>query len=70
LKWARFESGLTQEQLAKKMKTKQEAIARAENGNVHNFDWVEKAIKKCGFELQFHHISLVKENEISTRFFK
>lgn len=48
IKIARGDAKLTQTQLAKKMKTKQPAIARAENEGCE-LGFCEKAVGECGF---------------------
>lgn len=52
LRTARWHAGLTQEQLARIMKTKQSSIARAENGNVASIRFAERLVKACGGELR------------------
>jgi len=49
---ARIKSGLTQEQLAKKVGTKQSAIARAESGSVNlSIGFLEKLTQALGSKL-------------------
>lgn len=53
LKEARKESGFTQLELAKKMKSTQPSIARAESGsNIVTFTYMEKYLKACGKKLK------------------
>lgn len=66
---ARTMAGLTQAALAKKLRTKQATISRAESNGVGNIRWLAKAIKACGYDIEVHHISLVKGNTKHTRFF-
>lgn len=70
---ARSRSGLTQTELARKARTKQAAISRAEKGNVSSLRWVDKVVRACGLELRFHHVSLVRKHKdgekIDTLFF-
>jgi ribosome-binding protein aMBF1 (putative translation factor) len=54
LKEARHYSGLSQTQLAKKAKTTQSAISRAESGDISDTrNWL-KLIKATGSDIQFH----------------
>lgn len=68
LRIARRMAGLTQKELAEKMKTKQPAIARAENGNVANIRFMEKFVRACGYELRLHHISITNGQTSHTAF--
>lgn len=47
---ARKEAGLTQSQLARKIKTKQPSIARAETKGC-SLAFAEKAVDACGFKI-------------------
>lgn len=52
---ARIKKGMTQQQLAAKMGTKQSAIARLEGGNVNpSFDFLEKIARVLGSKLTVH----------------
>lgn len=61
LREARFNNGrITQAELARRLHTKQPAVARAEKGVVASIDWWVKAIRACGSDVQFH-VSLETE---------
>ena len=50
---ARLEKGLTQEELARKIGTKQSAIARVESGNANpSLDFLEKMTEAMGSKLE------------------
>ncbi len=52
---ARMKKGLTQEQLAKQMGTKQSAIARFESGNTNpSLSFLEKVASAMGYKLSMH----------------
>ncbi len=52
---ARVKKGLTQEQLAKQMGTKQSAIARLESGNTNpSLSFLEKVASAMGYKLSMH----------------
>ncbi len=52
---ARIEKGMTQAEIAKKIGTKQSAIARLEGGNVNpSLDFLEKIAKVLGCKLTIH----------------
>lgn len=54
---ARRRAGLTQKELAKKMRTRQPSIARAEKGGWSSINFAERYFKECGGRLRFNHVS-------------
>jgi transcriptional regulator with XRE-family HTH domain len=59
IKIARTERRLSQDKLAKKIGTKQESIARAENKGCE-LSFAEKCVEACGFEIS--NIALRNKN--------
>lgn len=57
LKSARIHAGITQEELARRLSTKQPCIARAEKQGVKTIYFAEKWVEACGYYLRFNHIS-------------
>lgn len=58
---ARLHAGLTQGQLAKRMKTKQPSIARVESGRIlPSLDFLDKLAKAIGTELIAPHFSFME----------
>lgn len=50
---ARLKKGITQKELAKRVGTKQSAIARLETGNINpSVDFLEKVVGAMGYKLQ------------------
>ena len=62
LRTARLQAGLTQVELARKMRTKQPAISRAERGNIGSYIFAERFAQACGFALRFNHVSIERED--------
>ena len=58
LKNARLSKNMTQQQLAKLVKTKQTSISRMENGNISSIRFAEKVATALGYSLRFNHITL------------
>ena len=70
LKYARTISGMTQLELAKKLKTKQSAIARLESGKIrYHIEFAEKWAQACGLEIGFQWINLKDKNSTWTNFY-
>ena len=67
VKSARKYENLTQVQLAKKAKTKQEGISRIEKGEC-SVELAEKCLNAMGYELIFHHVSFRKGNTTRSHF--
>ena len=68
MKKARKNAGMTQIQLAKKLRTGQGSISRSERGNVTSIRYAERFIRACGYELRFNHISIDNDNTSFTSF--
>jgi len=67
--YARFCAGLTQKELAKKMDTKQPNIARWETRGTASIETAERFIRACGYQLKFHHVSILNKRGGYTLFF-
>jgi transcriptional regulator with XRE-family HTH domain len=54
IKEARLRAGISQEQLAKRLGTKQSVVARWETGATSpSFETVVRVVRSCGFDLYF-----------------
>jgi DNA-binding XRE family transcriptional regulator len=58
MRHARIMTGMTQEEVAKKLKTSQSSIARAEKDTHTTLVFAEKYVRACGFLLRLNHISI------------
>ena len=53
VRYARLRAGLTQEQLAKKVRISQPALARIESGRIApRIDTIDRLLRACGMSLQ------------------
>lgn len=59
---ARLFAGITQEELARRMGTKQPSVARAESGKIEpSIDFLEKVAKAIGTSLVYPRFEFMKE---------